>query len=59
LKESTPERYDPDKAKEEITVSLFRRLATALALLALPFPNHADPAPTIHYAPAENLEHID
>jgi phosphatidylserine/phosphatidylglycerophosphate/cardiolipin synthase-like enzyme len=38
----------------------FRRSATALALLALPalpFPRNADPA--IHYAPAENLEHID
>jgi phosphatidylserine/phosphatidylglycerophosphate/cardiolipin synthase-like enzyme len=40
-------------------VILFRRSAAALALLALPFPSNADPAPTIHYAPAENLEHID
>jgi hypothetical protein len=39
--------------------SLFRRSAAALALLVLPFPSNADPAPTIHYAPAENLEHID
>jgi phosphatidylserine/phosphatidylglycerophosphate/cardiolipin synthase-like enzyme len=40
-------------------VSLFRRSAAALALLVLPFPSNADPAPTIHYAPAENLEHVD
>ena len=28
-------------------------------LLAIGALSHADPAPTIHYAPAENLEHID
>jgi phosphatidylserine/phosphatidylglycerophosphate/cardiolipin synthase-like enzyme len=40
-------------------VILFRRSAAALALLALSFPSNADPAPTIHYAPAENREHVD
>jgi hypothetical protein len=34
-----------------------KRLFLAAALLALCPPGHADPA--IHYAPAENLEHVD
>jgi phosphatidylserine/phosphatidylglycerophosphate/cardiolipin synthase-like enzyme len=32
---------------------------TTGALLAIGTLSHADPAPAIHYAPAENLEHID
>jgi phosphatidylserine/phosphatidylglycerophosphate/cardiolipin synthase-like enzyme len=35
------------------------RLILASALLALSSPVLADPAPIIHYAPTENLEHID
>ena len=34
------------------------RIAACL-LLALLAPCRADPAPIIHYAPAENLEHVD
>jgi phosphatidylserine/phosphatidylglycerophosphate/cardiolipin synthase-like enzyme len=37
--------------------TLFRASLTAAALFALCSPGHADPA--IHYAPAENLEHVD
>jgi phosphatidylserine/phosphatidylglycerophosphate/cardiolipin synthase-like enzyme len=35
------------------------RLILASAILAICSPSLADPAPIIHYAPAENLEHID
>jgi phosphatidylserine/phosphatidylglycerophosphate/cardiolipin synthase-like enzyme len=34
-------------------------LIVAAAIFALCPPGRADPAPAIHYAPAENLEHID
>jgi hypothetical protein len=34
-----------------------KRLILAAAILALVAPCHADPA--IHYAPADNLEHVD
>ncbi len=41
-------------------VNLFRASLTAALLLALVAPPCcADPAPAIHYAPVENLEHID
>jgi phosphatidylserine/phosphatidylglycerophosphate/cardiolipin synthase-like enzyme len=33
-------------------------MAVAMAI-AFIVPAYADPAPVIHYAPAENLEHID
>jgi phosphatidylserine/phosphatidylglycerophosphate/cardiolipin synthase-like enzyme len=36
-----------------------KRLILAAAIIALCTPGHADPAPIIHYAPAENLEHVD
>jgi phosphatidylserine/phosphatidylglycerophosphate/cardiolipin synthase-like enzyme len=35
------------------------RIAVSLFLALLTPPSCADPAPVIHYAPAENLEHID
>jgi len=34
-------------------------IAICLFLTSLASPCCADPAPVIHYAPAENLEHID
>jgi phosphatidylserine/phosphatidylglycerophosphate/cardiolipin synthase-like enzyme len=44
-------------AKRRGTMDLFRASLSAAALLALCAPGMADPA--IHYAPAENLEHVD
>ena len=35
------------------------RIAASLLLASLAQPCRADPAPVIHYAPAENLEHVD
>jgi phosphatidylserine/phosphatidylglycerophosphate/cardiolipin synthase-like enzyme len=40
-------------------VSLPRASITAALVLALCSYGRSDPAPVIHYAPAENLEHID
>jgi phosphatidylserine/phosphatidylglycerophosphate/cardiolipin synthase-like enzyme len=41
-------------------MKLFRAaITTSAALLAITALTYADPAPTIHYAPAENLEHVD
>jgi phosphatidylserine/phosphatidylglycerophosphate/cardiolipin synthase-like enzyme len=41
-------------------LNLFRALLTAALFVALVAPPCcADPAPVIHYAPIENLEHID
>jgi len=40
-------------------LSLFRAFLTAVFLLAALAPCLADPAPLIHYAPTENLEHVD
>jgi hypothetical protein len=45
--------------KLEVTMILFRVSLTAILFLAPLAPCQADPAPVIHYAPAENLEHID
>ena len=42
-----------------IALSQFRVSLTAVLLLAFAAPCGADPAPVIHYAPAENLKHID
>jgi phosphatidylserine/phosphatidylglycerophosphate/cardiolipin synthase-like enzyme len=42
-----------------IALSQFRVSLTAVLFLTSLAPCHADPAPAIHYAPAENLEHID
>src|ERR1700730_13848339 len=38
---------------------LFRAAITSAAFITIGALSHADPAPTIHYAPAENLEQID
>jgi phosphatidylserine/phosphatidylglycerophosphate/cardiolipin synthase-like enzyme len=38
---------------------VMRTAVTLAAILAVCLPCRADPAPVIHYAPAENLEHID
>jgi phosphatidylserine/phosphatidylglycerophosphate/cardiolipin synthase-like enzyme len=38
---------------------LFRAAIVGTVLVAIGELSHADPAPTVHYAPAENLEHID
>jgi phosphatidylserine/phosphatidylglycerophosphate/cardiolipin synthase-like enzyme len=38
---------------------LFRAAITSALFVAIGAMSYADPAPTIHYAPAENLEHID
>ena len=40
-------------------MTLFWGSLTAVFFLASLAPCGADPAPVIHYAPAENLEHID
>jgi hypothetical protein len=40
-------------------VSLSRAFITAAVVLALCSEGRSDPAPKIHYAPGENLEHID
>jgi hypothetical protein len=40
-------------------VSLSRAFITAAVVLALCSQGRSDPAPVIHYAPTENLEHID
>src|SRR5262245_39667423 len=37
----------------------FQAILASAAFVAIGALSHADPAPTIHYAPAENLEHID
>jgi hypothetical protein len=45
---------------ERSMLNLFRALLTAALFVALVAPPCcADPAPVIHYAPIENLEHID
>jgi PLD-like domain len=40
-------------------VRLFRAAITSAVFVAIGTMSYADPAPTIHYAPAENLEHVD
>src|SRR6201998_2576133 len=40
-------------------MKLFRAAIIAAAFVAIGALSRADPAPIIHYAPAENLEHID
>jgi phosphatidylserine/phosphatidylglycerophosphate/cardiolipin synthase-like enzyme len=40
-------------------MTLFRASVTVAAIIALCPPGVADPTPIIHYAPAENLEHVD
>jgi hypothetical protein len=40
-------------------MKLFQAFIASAALVAVGALNHADPAPTVHYATAENLEHID
>jgi hypothetical protein len=40
-------------------VRLFQSALVGAALLAMGALSRADPIPSVHYAPAENLEHID
>jgi phosphatidylserine/phosphatidylglycerophosphate/cardiolipin synthase-like enzyme len=40
-------------------MKLFRAAITSAAFVAIGTVSRADPAPAIHYAPAENLEHAD
>ena len=40
-------------------MNLIRASITVASILALCTPSRANPAPSIHYAPAENLEHVD
>jgi phosphatidylserine/phosphatidylglycerophosphate/cardiolipin synthase-like enzyme len=40
-------------------MKLFLAAITSAVLLAIGATSRADPAPTIHYAPAETLEHVD
>jgi hypothetical protein len=40
-------------------MKLFRAAITNAVFVAIGAMSYADPAPTIHYAPAENLEHVD
>jgi phosphatidylserine/phosphatidylglycerophosphate/cardiolipin synthase-like enzyme len=44
---------------ERQLLSLFRASLTTFLVLAPLAPCGADPAPVIHYAPEENLEHVD
>jgi phosphatidylserine/phosphatidylglycerophosphate/cardiolipin synthase-like enzyme len=37
----------------------FQAILASAAFVAIGALSHADPAPMVHYAPAENLEHID
>jgi phosphatidylserine/phosphatidylglycerophosphate/cardiolipin synthase-like enzyme len=37
----------------------FQAVLASAAFVAIGALSRADPAPTVHYAPAENLEHID
>jgi hypothetical protein len=47
-------------ASWSVSLNLLRTSITAVLLLAaLVLPCCADPAPAIHYAPIENLEHVD
>jgi phosphatidylserine/phosphatidylglycerophosphate/cardiolipin synthase-like enzyme len=38
---------------------VFQAVAVSVAFVVIGALSRADPAPTVHYAPAENLEHID
>jgi len=40
-------------------MKLIRAAITIAVFVAVGAMSYADPAPTVHYAPAENLEHID
>ena len=40
-------------------MNLIRASIAVASILALCTPSRANPAPSIHYAPAENLEHVD
>jgi hypothetical protein len=40
-------------------MKLFRSAITSVVFVAIGALGRADPAPSIHYAPAENLEHVD
>src|SRR5215471_18780897 len=40
-------------------MKLFRATITSAVFIAIGAMSYANPAPTIHYAPAENLEHVD
>jgi hypothetical protein len=40
-------------------MKLFRAAIISAAFVAIGALSYADPAPTIHYAPVENLEHVD
>ena len=42
-----------------VTLNLLRASLTAVPFLATLAPCRAEPTPAIHYAPAENLEHVD
>ena len=43
-----------------VSLNLLRTsIAAVLFLASLAQPGCADPAPVIHYAPGENLEHVD
>ena len=42
-----------------VALNLLRASLTAVLFLATLVPCRAEPTPAIHYAPAENLEHID
>src|SRR5580700_56894 len=47
-------------ASRSVSLNLLRTSIAAVLLLAsLALPCCADPAPVIHYAPGENLEHVD
>ena len=40
-------------------MKLFRATITSAVFIAIGAMSYANPAPTIHYAPAEDLEHVD
>jgi hypothetical protein len=40
-------------------MKLFRAATTSAVFVAIGAMSYADPAPAIHYAPAENIEYVD
>jgi hypothetical protein len=47
------------RASCSVSLNLLRTSIAAILFLASLAPCRADPAPVIHYAPGENLEHVD
>jgi hypothetical protein len=46
-------------ASQSLAMTLLRAAIIGAGFVAIGALSRADPAPTVHYAPAENLKHID